>query len=64
MGELLFKKNIDQFVLKDGFTIPVSAVEKLQNALGVKLAKGNSAKIKILIEGKELDSNFNNDLEV
>ncbi len=60
MGDFLFEKIVDQSVLKDGFTIPVNEAEKLQEALGAFLNKGDSAKIKIIIDGKDYEANFNN----
>ena len=41
MGTFLFEKKVDQSLLKDGLTVPVSGQEKLQEAVGVQLSIGN-----------------------
>ena len=51
MGTFLFKKNVDQSLLKAGVTIPADLHQKLMSAIGVKLSKGEKVDIKIVIDG-------------
>ena len=56
MREFLFQKDVDQSLLKSGLTIPVDMQEKIQEALGVSLAKGQRANIKILLDDQIYDA--------
>ncbi|MBR4909642.1 MAG: AAA family ATPase [Acidaminococcaceae bacterium] len=51
----LFKKNVDQSLLKAGLTVPKKKNVAVLEALSITLAKGEKANINILIEGKRYD---------
>ena len=52
MSTFLFEKEVDQSLLKSGLTIPVDSHQKVQNAVGVQLLKGQKVEIKILLDGQ------------
>ncbi len=56
MKELLFKKKVDQSLLKSGTTVPSEVQQRLFDGIGVQLPKGERVDIKILLEGKLYDA--------
>lgn len=53
MGEFLFKKMVDQSLLKEGMAVPVESNQKILNELKITLKKGDKRNIAIKIEDKE-----------
>lgn len=53
MGNLIFKKIVDQSLLNAGMTIPVENHQKLLEALSIVLKKGEKQRITVKIAGKE-----------
>ena len=60
MSRFLFDKEVDQSLLKAGLTVPVNMHEKIQDAVGVRLSKGERVDIKILFEGSLYDAVLTN----
>ncbi len=60
MSAFLFQKEVDQSLLKSGLTIPVTMHVKVQDAVGVKLSKGQRANIKIILEDEFYDAILTN----
>ena len=52
MSTLLFEKEVDQSLLKSGLTIPVNMQDKIQDAVGVRLGRGQKTDIKINLDGQ------------
>ena len=64
MSMLLFKKNVDQSLLKDGMTIPKEAHQSILNSLSTPIRRGENCAITIVIDGTNYDAkltwvNFN-----
>lgn len=64
MSMLLFKKNVDQSLLKDGMTIPKEAHQSILNNLSNPIRRGENCAITIVIDGAGYDAkltwvNFN-----
>ncbi len=60
MSKYLFEKTVDQSLLKSGLTIPVSAHEAVQEALGVHLLKGQRTEIHIHIDDQSYEATLTN----
>ena len=60
MSKFLFDKEVDQSLLKSGFTIPVNAQQSIQDAVGVQLSKGQKTGIRILLDGQLYDALLTN----
>ena len=60
MSSFLFQKEVDQSLLKSGLTIPVNMHDKIQEAIGVQLSKGQRANITILLDEKKYDAVLTN----
>ncbi len=60
MSSLLFEKEVDQSLLKAGLTIPVTAYEGIQEAVGVRLAKGQRTNITIFIDSQRYEAILTN----
>lgn len=52
MSTFLFKKEVDQSLLKAGLTIPNSIHGIIQDVLGIRLSKGQRAEIRIHLDGQ------------
>ena len=60
MSIFLFEKEVDQSLLKSGFTIPIDAHQRIQDAVGVQLSKGQKTGIRILLDGQLYDALLTN----
>lgn len=60
MAEFLFKKSVDQSVLKDGMTIPRDIHQKLLECLGIALPKGRKERIVVQIGDEEFEAIITN----
>lgn len=60
MNAFLFQKIVDQSLLKNGLTIPADMQDKIQEAVGVQLSKGQRAAIKILIGDRYYNASLSN----
>ena len=60
MKELFFRKTVDQSLLKSGLTIPKELQNKLLEAIGVALNKGDKETIRVLINGNEYEATLTN----
>ena len=60
MSIFLFQKEVDQSLLQSGLTIPVTMHDKVQEAVGAQLSKGQRANIKIVLEGQYYDAILTN----
>lgn len=60
MSELLFKKTVDQSLLKSGATIPKGLQDKLLRSIGISLKKGEKQSIRVLINGNSYDATLTN----
>ena len=60
MSTFLFEKEVDQSLLKAGLTIPVSMHEKIQEAIGVQLSKGQRTGITVLLDGDTYEAVLTN----
>ena len=60
MSTFLFEKEVDQSLLKSGFTIPIDAHQRIQDAVGVQLSKGQKTGIRILLDGQLYDALLTN----
>lgn len=56
MGNLVFKKVVDQSLLNAGMTIPTESHQKVLDELGIDLNKGDKAKITVIIADKEYEA--------
>ena len=56
MSMLLFKKNVDQSLLKDGMTIPKEAHQSILNNLSNPIRRGENCAITIVIDGTNYDA--------
>jgi hypothetical protein len=52
----LFKKNVDQSLLKDGMTIPKEAHQSILNNLSKPIKRGENCTITIVIDGTNYDA--------
>lgn len=59
-NNLIFTKQVDKSVLHDGFTIPVYLHEAIYESLGYKLAHGERANIKVIVDAHEYEVNLIN----
>ena len=60
LSEPLLKKTIDQSLLKAGTTIPQKIHDQFLKAIGISLARGQKANIKIAIKDNEYDAILTN----
>ena len=60
MSSFLFKKEVDQSLLRAGLTIPATMHGKVQDAIGKKVSKGQRVDIKIILEGQYYDAILTN----
>ena len=56
MSTFLFKKNVDQSLLKDGMTIPKEAHQSILNNLSNPIRRGENCAITIVIDGTNYDA--------
>lgn len=56
MGNLIFKKTVDQSLLNAGMTIPIENHEKILEELGITLEKGDKQNITIKIADQEYEA--------
>ena len=56
MGNLIFKKIVDQSLLNAGMTIPIENHQKVLDELGLDLNKGDKEKITVIIAEKEYEA--------
>jgi MoxR-like ATPase len=60
MSEFIFKKEVDQSLLKAGMTIPQNVQEKLQKALGIALKQGEKTSVSVLVNGEQYEATLTN----
>ena len=60
MKEFLFKKKVDQSVLREGMTIPKSLHKLLLSSIECSLPKGEKTSIKIIVEGETFFATLTN----
>lgn len=60
MKKSLFRKTVDQSLLKSGLTIPKELQSNLLDLIGVKLFKGQKENIKIIVDGNSYDATITN----
>lgn len=60
MREFLFKKKVDESLLKSGLTIPVKAHDAILNRIGVDFGKGAKINIMINIQQKVYEAKLSN----
>ena len=56
MGNLIFKKTVDQSLLNAGMTIPIESHEKILEELGIALEKGDKRNITIKIADQKYEA--------
>lgn len=57
---LIFYKDVDKSILREGFTVPVSSHGILSSGIGIRLQKGQKMKIQIEIKGDLYDATLTN----
>lgn len=60
MSVFLFRKEVDQSLLKSGLTIPFNMHGKIQDAVGAQLTKGQKTDIRILLDGQVYEAVLTN----
>ena len=56
MSNYLFKKNVDQSLLKDGMTIPKEAHKPILNNLSNPISRGENCPIVITVDGTDFEA--------
>lgn len=58
MSVLLFKKSVDQSLLKDGLTVPKNSHDDVMRNIGKNIEKGQSSVVTLVLDGKEYSAQF------
>lgn len=56
MGNFIFRKTVDQSLLRVGMTIPVESHQEILQQLGITLERGEKQNIAVRIAGSEYEA--------